>query len=140
MNRHSPRLTKRRKRVLTRQPLHHQVADELRDMIVHGELAEGAKVPVTELARTLGVSFTPLREALKVLAEDNLVELLPNRGARVKMHTVEEAGQLFEVIAELEALAAELAARKMTDDELATPGCATITTGRSGPRISTLTV
>lgn len=119
VNRQSRRLTGRRKRVLARQPLHHQVADELRDMIVHGELVEGAKVPVADVARALGVSLTPLREALKVLAEENLVELLPNRGARVKVHTVEDASQLFEVIAELEALAAELATRKMSESELA---------------------
>lgn len=119
MNRRVPRLSGRRKRVLTRQSLHHQVADELREMIVHGELVEGAKVPVADLAASLGVSLTPLREALKVLAEENLVELLPNRGARVKVHTVEDARQLFEVIAELEALAAELATLKMTERQLA---------------------
>ncbi|HSF93960.1 MAG TPA: GntR family transcriptional regulator [Thermohalobaculum sp.] len=119
MNRIKPRGARPRKTVLSRQSLHHLVADQLRDMIIHDELAEGQKVPVSELAEDLGVSLTPMREALKVLAEENLVEILPNRGARVKVHTVNDARQLFEVIAGLEALAAELAANRMTEAQMA---------------------
>lgn len=110
---------RRRKTRITRQSLHNRVGSRLRDMIIHGELAPGEKVPVAMLSRTLDVSLTPLREALKVLAEEGLVELTPNRGARVLSYTPEEATALFEVIAGLESLAAELAAERMTADQLA---------------------
>ncbi len=113
------KISGQRKRTISRQSLHGQVADRLRDMVVHGELVPGEKVPVAALSQTLGVSLTPLREALKVLAEEGLVELTPNRGARVVPYTVEEAEALFEVIAGLESLAAELAARRMSNEDLA---------------------
>ncbi len=105
--------------VIERRSLYDPVADHLRDMIVRGDLAGGEKVPVAELAAELGVSITPLREALKVLAEEQLIELLPNRGARVLAYTVEEAEALFDVIASLESLAAELAAARMSSADLA---------------------
>jgi len=107
-----------RKAVLSRHPLNEQVAEKLRNMIITGELEEGKKVPVTEISEILGVSPTPLREALKVLAEEKLVELTPNRGARVLPTTVEETTSLFEVIAELESLGAKLAATRITAKEL----------------------
>ena len=113
------KISGRRKRAISRQSLHGQVAERLRDMVVHGELTPGEKVPVAALSQTLGVSLTPLREALKVLAEEGLVELTPNRGARVIPYTANEAEALFEVIAGLESLAAELAAGRMSNDELA---------------------
>ena len=112
------KISGRRKRTISRQSLHGQVAERLRDMVVHGELPPGEKVPVAALSQTLGVSLTPLREALKVLAEEGLVELTPNRGARVIPYTVEEAEAVFEVIAGLEGLAAELAASRMSDENL----------------------
>lgn len=108
-----------RKVALTRQPLNEQVAARLRTMIVNGEMEVGKKIPFTEIAEKLGVSLTPLREAIKVLAEEQLVELTPNRGARVLPVSVEETVALFEVIAELESLGAKLAAERMTEDELA---------------------
>lgn len=108
-----------RKVALTRQPLNEQVAERLRTMIVNGELEVGKKIPFTEIAERLGVSLTPLREAIKVLAEEQLVELTPNRGARVLPVSVGETVALFEVIAELESLGARLAAERMTAAELA---------------------
>lgn len=108
-----------RKVALTRQPLNAQVAERLRAMIVNGEMEVGKKIPFTEIAEKLGVSLTPLREAIKVLAEEQLVELTPNRGARVLPVSVEETVALFEVIAELESLGAKLAAERMTADEMA---------------------
>lgn len=108
-----------RKIALTREPLNAQVAEKLRTMIVNGEMEVGKKIPFTELAEKLGVSLTPLREAIKILAEEQLVELTPNRGARVLPVSVEETVALFEVIAELESLGAKLAAERMTEDELA---------------------
>lgn len=100
-------------------PLHERVADELRVRIITGRLAPGDKILVAELASEIGVSPTPLREALKVLATEGLVELMPNRGARVAPITVEQTRALFEVIAGMEALAAELAVRRATDTDIA---------------------
>lgn len=107
-----------RKVKLTRLSLPAQVAETLREMIVTGELGAGQKVPVAQLAEQLEVSPTPLREALKVLAAEGLVELLPNRGARVASYTLDDARNLFEVIAGIESLAAELAAQRMGGDDL----------------------
>jgi DNA-binding GntR family transcriptional regulator len=103
---------------IRRQSLHGSVADHVRAMIIRGDLAAGEKVPTQTLAQSLGVSITPLREALKILAEEQLIELLPNRGARVLPFTADEAVLLFEVIASLEGLAAELAAARITAEAL----------------------
>src|SRR5438093_3673904 len=63
--------------------LHHGVLSSLRDLIIHDELPPGARLTEIVLCERLRVSRTPLREALKVLAHEGLVEILPNRGARV---------------------------------------------------------
>ncbi|MGN2393630.1 GntR family transcriptional regulator, partial [Pelomicrobium sp. G1] len=73
---------------MDRRPLHHEVAARLRDMIIQGELAPGARLNERVLCQQLGISRTPLREALKVLATEGLVELLPNRGAVVTQLTL----------------------------------------------------
>lgn len=87
-------------------------------MIVFGVLAPGEKIKVSELAAELDVSMTPLREALKVLDKENLVELTANRGARVTEISVSSTRDLFEVVSNLEALAAKLAALRITKVEL----------------------
>ena len=104
---------------IARQPLDVTIANHLRDLIIRGEMAPGAKIHLPELAVALGVSTTPLREALKILAEEEIVEWLPGRGVRVAPIRTEQTGPLFEVIAGLEALAAELAAERMSVSELA---------------------
>jgi len=109
----------RGKLIISRMSLHEQVVNSVRQMIVSGALVAGEKIRVNELAQDLDVSLTPLREALKVLAGEKLVELMPNRGARVAPMTVEGIQELFEVIAGIEALAAELAATRISEDELA---------------------
>lgn len=111
--------SRRGRMAINRLSLHEQVAERLREMIVSGELEPGRKVPFAQLSAQLDVSLTPLREALKVLAEEQLVELTPNRGARVVPVTVEDTRMLFEAISGIESLAAELAAERMTPDELA---------------------
>ncbi|GJD56528.1 GntR family transcriptional regulator [Methylobacterium dankookense] len=87
-------------------PFARQVADTLRDLIVRGELAAGSRVVERVLCERLNVSRTPMREALKLLEADGLIEISQNRGARVMSLTSAEARHLFEVIAELEGLAA----------------------------------
>jgi DNA-binding GntR family transcriptional regulator len=99
--------------------LHEDATDRLRDMIVQGELAPGAKLNERVLCERLGVSRTPLREALKTLASEGLVALLPNRGAAVTPLTLETVREVFEVMGALEALAGDLACRHVTDAQLA---------------------
>jgi DNA-binding GntR family transcriptional regulator len=103
---------------IPRLALHEQVASRLRSMVVEGRIAPGAKLNERELCEQLGVSRTPLREAIKLLAAEGLVDLLPNRGAIAAR--LEEADVLstFEVLATLEGLSGELAAQRITDAEL----------------------
>jgi DNA-binding GntR family transcriptional regulator len=74
----------------------------LRDLIMAGQLAPGARLGEVELAERLGVSRTPVREALSRLAVEGLVEVVPNRGARVATWTVAELEGVFDLRAELE--------------------------------------
>lgn len=103
---------------INRPSLHEELTDRLRTMIVEGVLLAGEKVPERELCEKLGVSRTPMREALKVLAADGLLTLQPNRGARVRAITPKEVEELFPVMGALEALAGELACANITEDQL----------------------
>ena len=96
------------------QPAAQRVLDALRSMIVRGELAPGGRIVERTLCAKLDVSRTPMREALKLLEIDGLIELSQNRGARVRPFTEAEALDLFEVLAALESLAAELATRRIS--------------------------
>jgi len=104
---------------IAREPLGETISNHLRERIVRGELKPGAKLHLPDLAVTLGVSTTPLREALKILAEEQIVEWLPGRGVRVAPIRIEETHALFEVIAMLEGLAAERAATRLGASDLA---------------------
>jgi DNA-binding GntR family transcriptional regulator len=94
--------------------LHDEVLSRLRDYIVEGNLSDGARIPERELCTQFGVSRTPLREALKVLASEGLVDLLPNRGARVRALKDEDYKELFDLMGGLEALAGRLACESMS--------------------------
>lgn len=104
---------------IKRRSLHQELAENLGEMIVSGALAPGSKVQELRLCEELGVSRTPMREALKVLAADGLVVLEPNRGSWVSPITVEDLDEVFPVMGALEALAGELACAKATDREIA---------------------
>ena len=104
---------------IPRAALHEQVAQRLRQMLVEGQIAPGAKLNERELSQLLNVSRTPLREAIKMLAAEGLVELLPNRGAIAVSLTEEDVLATFEVMAGLEGMAGELAAQRITPQELA---------------------
>lgn len=104
---------------IARVTLHDELVARLRDLIVEGELAPGARVPERTLCERFGVSRTPLREALKVLASEGLLDLLPNRGATVARLTPADLDEMFPVMGALEALAGELACARITDEQIA---------------------
>lgn len=99
--------------------LHETVISQLRDLIVQGELAPETKLNERVLAEKLGISRTPLREAIKFLASEGLVELLPNRGAVVAPLKPEKMKEVFVVLGALEALAGDLACRNASDADIA---------------------
>ncbi|WP_018262781.1 GntR family transcriptional regulator [Methylobacterium sp. WSM2598] len=98
--------------------LHEQAVRRLRAMIVEGALPAGAPLVETELSEALGVSRTPLREAVKLLAMEGLVELRPNRSPRIAALDPEAVRALFEALAWIERAGAELAAQRMGRDDL----------------------
>jgi DNA-binding GntR family transcriptional regulator len=103
---------------IPRLALHEQVASRLRSMVVEGQIAPGAKLNERELCEQLHVSRTPLREAIKLLAAEGLVDLLPNRGAVAARLDEDDVLATFEVLAALEGLSGELAAQRITEPEL----------------------
>ena len=104
---------------LARQALPHQAAARLRTMLIEGSIAPGAKLNERELCEQLKISRTPLREAIKMLASEGLVDLLPNRGAVALSLSEQDVIDTFEVMANLEAQSGELAAARIDDRELA---------------------
>jgi DNA-binding GntR family transcriptional regulator len=104
---------------IARLALHDQVVARLRTLLVEGQIAPGAKLNERELCDLLRVSRTPLREAIKLLAAEGLVDLLPNRGAVAVKLTEADILNTFEVLAGLEAMSGEFAAERITDKELA---------------------
>src|SRR3954466_15807465 len=98
--------------------LHEEVVGRIRDILLDGEIPPGARIPERELCDRLQISRTPLREALKVLAAEGLVQLLPHRGSRAAKLTDQDMRDLFEVCQGLEALAGELACERITDAEI----------------------
>lgn len=103
---------------ISRQALHLAVMDRLRKMITEGLLPPGSHLNERALCEQLGVSRTPLREALKMLAVERLIDLLPNRGARVVTLSASDIADAFELLSGLEALAGELACERITQAEV----------------------
>jgi DNA-binding GntR family transcriptional regulator len=103
---------------IPRQVLHQEVAVRLRQRIVEGHIEPGAKLNERELSELLQVSRTPLREAIKMLAAEGLVELLPNRGAVAALMSEDDVAHTFEVIAGLEGQSGALAAQRITPAQL----------------------
>ena len=94
---------------ISRPRLHDEVTARLRDLIVENQLRPGERVPELEVAARLGVSRTPIREALKVLAAEGLVDMQPLRGAIVRAFSPKDAQDMLRVIALLEEFAARQA-------------------------------
>ena len=103
---------------IARTSLHQELVDRLHLLIISGHLAPGSKVPEKALCAQFGVSRTPLREALKVVASDGLVRLEPNRGAWVTTVTASEVEEVFPILGVLEALSGEMACANISDDEI----------------------
>lgn len=99
---------------ISRSSLHIEVADRVRDMIFDRSLPPGHRIDELDLSAKLGTSRTPLREALKVLANEGLVRLAPGRGAFVTELSPQEVDSLFPVLALLEARCAAEAVRRQT--------------------------
>ena len=87
---------------------------EVRELILAGDFAAGARLGEAELAERLGVSRTPVREALSRLAAEGLVEIVPNRGARVSSWTVAELEEVFDLRSALEPRLTALAVPRAT--------------------------
>jgi DNA-binding GntR family transcriptional regulator len=104
---------------IVRRSLHDEVASRVRDMIIEGALAPGARIYEEQLAKTLGVSRTPMREALKTLASEGLIELAAARGAVVRRFSPKDVRDMLDVLAVLESFAARLACRAAGDDQIA---------------------
>lgn len=102
-----------------RRSLHDELVEGIRDMILEGRFRPGDKIPERVLCEHFGVSRTPLRESLKALASEGLVQLVPNRGAVVAMITEKEIDDLFPILGALEALAGELVCQRAQDTDLA---------------------
>ncbi len=94
---------------IARTSLHAEVTARLRSLIVESYIKPGERVPELEISKDMGVSRTPIREALKVLASEGLVELLPLRGAVVKSFSAKDAADMLEVMGMLESFAAQKA-------------------------------
>ncbi|MFG1427417.1 GntR family transcriptional regulator [Roseixanthobacter glucoisosaccharinicivorans] len=107
------------KAIITRRSLHGELVPLLRDMILGDELQPGDKIPELALCARFGVSRTPLREALKVLAAEGLLVLTPNRGAMVACISNEEIDAYFPIMGALEALAGEIACARITKAQFA---------------------
>ncbi len=95
-----------------------QIRESIEQQIVTGEFADGERLDEVKLAEKFGVSLTPLREAFQSLAASGLVELVPHRGAFIRHPSFVELVEMFEVMAELEALCGTRAARRITDEQL----------------------
>ena len=104
-------------KAIQKKTLHQEIANNLREMIMSGELREGDKIKEDELCTVMEISKTPLREALRVLSAEGLIRLIPNRGSYVTTPTFEEIKEMFDVMSVLEGVCARTAAEKMSSGD-----------------------
>lgn len=96
-----------------------QIRDRLIERILTGEIPDGERLDEQSLAEHFGVSRTPLREALQMLSGSGLVRQELRRGTFVRFPTLDEVLEMFQVMAEVEAICGRYAARRMTSEALA---------------------
>lgn len=99
-------------------PLRELVFEALREAILKGVLKPGERLMEIQLAEEMGVSRTPVREAIRKLELEGLVAMVPRKGAYVASLSMKDIIEVFEIRGALEGLAAELAAERITDEEL----------------------
>ena len=99
-------------------PLREMVYEELKMQILKGSIIPGTRMMEVELAEEMGVSRTPIREAIRKLEKEGLVTIEPRRGAYASMISTEDMVEILEVRQDLEGLAAYFAADRMTDDKM----------------------
>lgn len=104
---------------ITRVTLHDAVLNQIRDMIIDGTLGPGQRINEGQVGAALGVSRTPLREAIKTLASEGLVEILPAKGAIVRRFSETDIREILEVIKALEQTAARLLCRRGSEAAVA---------------------
>lgn len=102
-----------------RRSLSSEAADALRELILLEKLAPGTPVPERDLAEGLGISRTPLKDALRILETEGLIEYGPTRRPRVADPSLDEIAQNIEVLGALEALAGDLASQIATETDIA---------------------
>lgn len=100
------------------QPLRNVVFNTLRDAILRGDLQPGERLMEIHLAKKLGVSRTPVREAISMLEQEGLAVTYPRRGAQVARMTVKDLDDVLEIREVLDTLAASLACRNMNSDDI----------------------
>lgn len=103
---------------IRRLTLHNEVVSRLRDMIVEGELPAGIRLNEAEIGAQMGVSRTPMREAMRTLASEGLIELVPRKGAVVRRFSMTDVENMLEAIKALEQFAAPLACQRATGAEI----------------------
>lgn len=104
---------------IERRTLHIEVVAKLRDMIIEGQLQAGSRINESELGLRLGVSRTPLREAIKTLAQEGLVELVPSKGAVVRRFTLQDVAHMLDAIKALEQFSVRQACQHASDADIA---------------------
>ncbi len=103
---------------ILRPTLHDAIVARVRDMIIEGELAPGTRLHEGNIGKMLGVSRTPLREAVKFLASEGLLELSPGKGAVVRQFSAKDVRDSLVVLGTLEGLAGQLACEHASDAEI----------------------
>jgi DNA-binding GntR family transcriptional regulator len=103
---------------LERETLHERAYDEVKKAIMGGAIAPGEPMTIRALAKALGTSVMPVREALRRLVAERALELLPNRSVTLPVMTADKFDEIVRIRLALEGLMAETAARHVTPDEL----------------------
>jgi DNA-binding GntR family transcriptional regulator len=105
-------------RKVSRQTLHSEITSQLRDLIVQGHFQPGEKINEVRLGVDLGVSRTPLREAIRTLGSEGLLDLVPNRGAIVRSFSLNDVLDMMEALGIIEQGCAVLTCERATNGEL----------------------
>ncbi len=119
MNTHVNRKQLEDNEASSRPPLHDDIVSRLRQMIIRCEFEPGERFTESKLVELFGVSRTPLREALKILASEGLVEMRPHRGSAVARISPDEIAQTFDVLGALEELAGPLVCDRVSNVDIA---------------------